>query len=322
MIKRLSASDRATFNNEVHILTRLNKCDDPHLVKLLLTMEISEFPGRDESTFFLMFPYADGNLRQFWRRNSPASDASTMAACARWVAQQFHGLVWALCKLHDLHQREVHSLREGENDGKNNTGDSLYGIHGDIKPENLLWYRKWIGPRASEEHSRREESDDVKPFGVLQLADFGISKLHRSDTRSSVDMRKSTKTYAPPETEWGVNECSRSFDIWSLGCVFLEFICWLIQSVPGGNDPVDVFHNARYLNDANVSLAGTVQDTFYHWHKVKVKDGSRTKFKINPAVTEVNRSTQSQRWYGNRGANNTTACQEAQNIPKIIRICA
>lgn len=287
MIKQLSASDRETFNNEVHILTRLNKCDDPHLVKLLLTMEISERPERDESTFFLMFPCADGNLRQFWRRNCPASDGSTMATCARWVATQFHGLVWALCKLHDLHQREVHSLREDENDGKNNTGDSLYGIHGDIKPENLLWYRKWIGPRASEGHPKRDGCEDASPLGVLQLADFGISKLHRSETRSSVQMRKSTKTYAPPEIEWGVKECSRSFDIWSLGCVFLEFICWLVQSTPGGKDPIDVFHDARFLDDKNVSLAGTVQDTFYHWHTVKAKGGSRTKFKINPAVTEV-----------------------------------
>ncbi|KAK0715323.1 kinase-like domain-containing protein [Lasiosphaeris hirsuta] len=287
-IKRLSAcTDRETFKNEVNILTRLNKCNDRHLVKLLLTMEIAERSGQDDVSFFLMFPLADGNLRQFWQQNFPHPNCTNIATYARWVAKQFNGLVCALCKLHDLHQREVHSLKEEENKGTSNTGDPLYGIHGDIKPENLLWYKEWIGPGGQHANLKTNEPGDAEPFGVLQLADFGISKLHRAETRSSVDMRKSTKTYAPPETEWGINECSRSFDIWSLGCVFLEFICWLVQGGSGKQNPVEIFHDARYLDGANRSLAGTVQDTFYRWHAVKTDGGAETKFEVNPAVTEL-----------------------------------
>lgn len=282
-VKRLWATDRKTFENEVNILTRLNKCDDPHLVKLLLTMEISGRPGKGNS-FFLLFPLADSNLRQFWQRSLPDSDRISRAAYSRWVAKQLYGLAWALCKLHDLHQREIHepgahgSLKANEDDTKSSAEDPFYGIHGDIKPENLLWYKDWVG---LEDH--KEVSENREPLGVLQLADFGISKLHHTETRSNATMRRSTKTYAAPEAEWGVDGCSRSFDIWSLGCVFLEFICWLVQGQSGTPDPVDSFHQARYLGNANRSLEGTVQDTFYQ--ALGVRNGTR--FKVNPAVTKV-----------------------------------
>ncbi|KAK3342156.1 hypothetical protein B0T25DRAFT_359992 [Lasiosphaeria hispida] len=290
-IKRLLAADREAFKNEVNILTRLNKVDDPHLVKLLLTMEILGRPGKNNS-FFLIFPLADSNLRQFWQRNFPHPRGTNTATYVPWVANQLHGLVRALCKLHDLHQREVHSLRDDEDDKKSSTGDPFYGIHGDIKPENLLWYKEWVGPggaqpaqdnTAAEGSQRTKDRGSKDRFGVLQLADFGISKLHHTETRDNINIRRSTRSYAPPEGEWGVYGCSRSFDIWGLGCVFLEFICWLVQGGSGSTNPVDVFQEARYLQKTNRSLEGTIQDTFYH--VVKGKD--KTTFEVNPAVKKL-----------------------------------
>jgi len=302
-IKRLWSADRDAFKNEVNILTRLNKSNDPHLVKLLLTMEIADRSGVD-SSFFLIFPLADGNLREFWQQKFPHPPRTNMATYARWVAKQFHGLECALCKLHDLHEREIQSLRDGEDDGNNASGDPLYGIHGDIKPENLLWYEEWVGPSGAQVPTVNNLPDTKDPFGVLQLADFGISSLHRLETRSNNNMRKLTKTYAPPEAEWGVYKGSRSFDIWSLGCVFLEFICWLVQGSSGDRNPVDVFHDARYLEiggqKTNRSLEGTFQDTFYHI--MEVEGGASTKFVINPAVTEV------------RCSHTTTRIQTTSNI--------
>jgi len=292
-IKRLLVADKEDFKNEVDILTRLNKCNDPHLVKLLLTMEISGRFGKD-SNFFLIFPLADGNLRQFWQRNFPHQQGTNTATYPRWVANQFHGLARALCKLHDLHEREVVSLNEEEDDKKSSAGDPFYGIHGDIKPENLLWYKEWVGPGGA--HALGNENatevnpgtpDSKDPFGVLQLADFGISRLHHTETRSNTNMRRSTKTYAPPEVEWAIGDCSRSFDIWGLGCVFLEFVCWLVQSGPEKTNPVDIFHDARYLEKdgrkTNTSLEGTIQDTFYH----VVRKKHTTTFEVNPAVEKV-----------------------------------
>ncbi|KAK4447297.1 hypothetical protein QBC34DRAFT_303422 [Podospora aff. communis PSN243] len=199
--RRLATADRATFKNEVNILTRLNKCNDPHLVKLLLTMEIVDRPGKHHSAYFLIFPLADGNLRQFWKLESPQQGDVHKATYPRWVAKQFYGLVWALCKLHDLNQREAHSLTDHGDDQQSGAGDPFYGIHGDIKPENLLWYKDWIGPAGHQSCPGIIPPKDSVPFGVLQLADFGISKLHHTATRSNNNMRRSTKTYAPPEAE-------------------------------------------------------------------------------------------------------------------------
>jgi len=288
-IKRLLAADRKTFQNEVNILTQLNKCNDPHLVKLLLAIEILGQPGHN-SSFFLVFPFADSNLRQFWERNFPHPEGTNTATYAPWVAKQLYGLAWALCKLHHQHQREVHSLKYEDDDRINNTGDTLYGIHGDIKPENFLWYKEWAGPngaQAAQDSAALEGSprgqESKGSFGILQLSDFGNSKLHHAETGSSHNMRRSTKSYAAPEVEWTGNGDSRAFDIWGLGCVFLEFICWLVQGGSGTTNPVEVFHHARYLQRTNRSLEGTIQDTFYH--VVKGKD--TTKFELNPAVKKV-----------------------------------
>jgi len=278
----------------VNILTRLNKREDPHLVKLLLTMEIEGRPGQC-SSYFLMFPYADGNLRQFWQQHLPYASDENRVTYARWAAIQFYGLAWALCKLHDLHQREVHrdSTRDEDNDVNHSSGDRFYGIHGDIKPENLLWYEKWVGPEDYQECPNIIPPHKSAPFGVLQLADFGISKLHNTATRSNFNMKWGTKTYAPPERESDDEECSRSFDIWSLGCVFLEFLCWLVH---GGGDPnpVDEFQKKRRLNGKNKTSAGTTIDTFYRLVEVGTERKTKSKFEVNPAVMEVRYSMPTQ----------------------------
>lgn len=65
--------------------------------------------------------------------------------------------------------------------------------------------------------------------GILVIADFGLMAFHRGQSRSLVPGAKlhGTPTYAPPE--WQLNyQVSRSYDIWSLGCVYLEFITWLV----------------------------------------------------------------------------------------------
>ncbi|KAK5653180.1 hypothetical protein OQA88_9078 [Cercophora sp. LCS_1] len=290
-LKQLFSDNEAEFNNEVSVLRRLNNLKDPHLVKLILTMEI--IGPESDRRFYLMFPLADSNLRQFWHNNlnhetDPGKRKISSSTRARWVANQFYGLAFALSKLHDLNQKEAGRAVSVDDNARESDiipinapsarGDPHYGIHGDIKPENLLWHEKWAG-RGDQESTTKEEA-----LGVLQLADFGITKLHHTDTRSDADMRRATKSYAPPEKECQPPAtCSRSWDIWSLGCVFLEFMCWLVQGGSCGRvNPVDAFREERTLERENKSLEGAIQDTFYHI--IKTKD--KTKFDVNPAVTK------------------------------------
>jgi serine/threonine protein kinase len=107
----------------------------------------------------------------------------------------------------------------------------LYGRHGDVKPENILWYK--------------QSADGPHPLasGELVLSDFGLSALNHNQSRSNVkngDFHHTT-TYAPPESVLPDNFISRSIDIWALGCVYLEFVTWIV----GGPSLVGAFQAAR-----------------------------------------------------------------------------
>ncbi len=61
-------------------------------------------------------------------------------------------------------------------------------------------------------------------------------------------------TYAPPEYQLHVR-ISQAFDIWMLGCVYLEFISWLVLGWRG----VVQFHDVR----EHITSSGVSDDTFF-----------------------------------------------------------
>ncbi|KAM5385426.1 hypothetical protein ACJZ2D_001067 [Fusarium nematophilum] len=137
---------------------------------------------------FLLFPWAGGgNLRDFW------TDDDTLPLTKDLmhnVLQQLHGLSTALFKLHDSNWR-----------------------HGDLKPENILRFQN--GTR----------------LGNLKLGDLGLAKRHHDSTDfrdNPAETKYGSLRYEAPEAELMPHHPrSRLYDIWSIGCVFLEFIIWL-----------------------------------------------------------------------------------------------
>jgi len=88
--------------------------------------------------------------------------------------------------------------------------------HGDIKPDNILRFK-----------------DGGSWLGTLKLADLGRAKLHKEVTRKRkvIEIDKwHTKKYEPPDVFIGQGDqsMSRLYDIWSLGCVFLELLLWVL----------------------------------------------------------------------------------------------
>ncbi|KAJ0116630.1 hypothetical protein J7T55_009780 [Diaporthe amygdali] len=95
----------------------------------------------------------------------------------------------------------------------------LYGRHGDIKPENILWFPA----------TRMSRSKDQ---GILKLADFGVADFSTKN-EFEVDFNRrrhqflaQSPTYRSPENDFEDPRIGSSYDIWSLGCVYLEFIAW------------------------------------------------------------------------------------------------
>lgn len=151
-----------------------------------------------------------------------------------WLVQQLAGLVGALKVVHN-----PHGMLNVPNANTTRTGY----MH-DIKPENILVfiYRGEIC--------------------VLRLSDFSCAKVVEilatiSGKRDSykTGSKPGTPTYRAPEIS--ENASSRPYDMWSLGCVFLEVLVWYLE----GYSALQVFRESR---EGSVTPNGVVDEGFYH----------------------------------------------------------
>lgn len=184
------------FRRESRTLRIMRDLGHPHLIKA-----ISAYEKGPEYCF--VFPWAPkGNLRELWSRNPGSANRRVML----WAWAQIRGLTDGLKRLHEEKHR-----------------------HGDVKPENILIF----------------DSDDDSGLGELVIADVGIAKFHADETRERqiqgyvTTNRNGTLRYEPPEVQLYLNTgmvISRRYDSWSLGCVLLEFIIWLLRGKDGQTD--------------------------------------------------------------------------------------
>jgi serine/threonine protein kinase len=187
------------------MLKTFSSAKHPHLIRLLATYQFKE-------QYHLLFPSAQSNLRKYWeQKRTPVCSIETIL----WLLRQINGIASALTVIHNYQQ-----CTEKE-------GERRYGHHGDIKPENILWFN---------------DLENSGSNGILQIADFGLGRLHGLESRSRVNPKTvaTTPTYEAPEISLE-RPVSRAYDIWSLGCVFLEFATWLLK----GEEGLYEFENAR-----------------------------------------------------------------------------
>jgi len=158
-----------------------------------------------------MFPWAEGgDLEDFWKEANPRLRSPELTL---WSLKQMLGLAEALEGLH-----------QGFDDESNFR-------HGNLKPGNILHF---LG--AGE--------------GILKIAGFEISRAHHNatyDRAKPTISRATTPSYEAPEATLVIrNREPRSpkYDIWSLGCIFLEFTIWLVHNW----EEVQIFYEARKLN--------------------------------------------------------------------------
>ncbi|KAJ8125832.1 hypothetical protein O1611_g7806 [Lasiodiplodia mahajangana] len=138
----------------------------------------------------LMFPWAQGgNLRDTWQKLDNLHIRNE--TLVPWVLHQLCGLSSALNCLH-----------------------SHLWCHGDLKPENIL---------------RFPAHDDP---GILVIADMGLATFHDKSTQEGVNRTSATLGTIRYEHPEGIIDplkaVSRSADVWSFGCVAMEFIIWLL----------------------------------------------------------------------------------------------
>jgi serine/threonine protein kinase len=161
----------------------------------------------------MILPLADENLRQYW------AHARSSSLEHHQFLKQMADLATALSYLH--------------NDLVTQDSKPLAGYHMDLKPENIL-----------------VEFDSSSCLYRLRISDFGSSKIRPKESSQELPPHPGLGTYEPPECQMEL-PISQAYDIWSLGCIYLECTAWLIK----GSGAIDAFAEDR-LND--VEIAGNV----------------------------------------------------------------
>lgn len=238
------------FRKEKSILEALSEQNHPHLTNLLASYHINGY-------YHMIFQCAmGGNLQQFWRRvGLPSFDDKTVV----WSVEQISGLMDALKLVHTFVLKKDLIIPSGyrvqDNDGclVVREGEEKYGRHGDLKPANILFF----------------DSE-----GKLKIADFGLGRFHGRDSRSGINAKKvvGTLTYEPPECSLETF-VSRKYDIWSMGCMLLEFVTWLLLGYEG----ITAFSNERGVEVTQIFSGHAVMindDTFF----TVLKDETNTNY--------------------------------------------
>ena len=227
----------------------MNSRNHKHIVRFITAFRRGEDGKGDH---YLMFEWADGgNLENLWDQNEmPVLNANLVKA----LVEQLNGLVDALSVIHKGYKKTGHYR------------------HGDLKPANILWFK------------------DGGLIGTLKISDWGIAKEHNINTElraHATSARYGTVRYEPPEIVTGVdptflnqprNRRSRLYDIWSLGCITLECIIWLLYGThglklftqrikEGSSEPK--FYQVSVQNNKKVAR---VHDEVISWMKNMAKD--------------------------------------------------
>lgn len=256
-----------------------------HLVSLLATYE--QF-----GKFYLIFPWAESDLENFWMKNTPELNHEAVL----WLAEQCKGIADGLLAIH--HYETSHEFIKRRTDSMKNDPSlqkrlaphsrlaktelplktssfrqQLFGRHGDIKPENVLWYRDATNPNDR---------------GVFKISDFGLTEF---STRHSQCYKRNSQvahspSYRPPECDLQGELVGQSYDIWTLGCLYLELITWQL----GGARLLEAFRGKRKMHDP---MRFMVTDTFFEIVQCpdRTRGTSTIGAMVKPEVLDVSSSS-------------------------------
>ncbi len=122
-------------------------------------------------------------------------------------------------------------------------------IHRDIKPDNIFM---------------------SKDLSVIKYGDFGASKFICKG-HSSYPTRVS-KSYRAPEVMCGCTIHTTKLDVWSLGCVFLEFFSLLPFFKVKDSDSEQFFHFLKVRGGFNSAVAKAYKSLYQKKEHAKIMD--------------------------------------------------
>ncbi|KAK7899943.1 hypothetical protein LTR67_003689 [Exophiala xenobiotica] len=242
-------SNPVAFQRERLILKQLADYPHPHIVLHLTTWT-------QDTAHYILYDLARCNLREYMNtvESPPLSRPHVL-----WFLRQLDGLAKAIFYVH-------HFKRPTLSDPKPEA-DYAWGRHNDIKPENILVF---------------EKAPNQNP--VFKLTDFGCGVFTEPTGDHSVGVpgNVGTETYWPPD-QFRNKKTSRPFDMWAIGCVYLESLLWLFGFFQE--------EGQRRFATARMSLPGQSGDENArqdrYWYKEKARLGGPKSYHLKPAVREA-----------------------------------
>ncbi|KAL4908771.1 kinase-like domain-containing protein [Aspergillus multicolor] len=170
------------YEIERKVYRDLGQTRHPHLLELLFTF-------CQDHLRHVVFPWADGSLRDYWRQYpTPGQDSDNI----HWSLEQMVGTASALAFIHEFKDAKL--------------GTTLYGRHGAIRARSILRFRE---------------------TNVLKIGSLGLARLHSTDPPVDPATVVELPTYSPPDRERRLL-VSRKWDTFGLGCLYLEFVTYLV----------------------------------------------------------------------------------------------
>ncbi|KAI1739133.1 hypothetical protein F4680DRAFT_422948, partial [Xylaria scruposa] len=232
-MKKSTKTLRKIWEAEARALRDVGILNHPHIVKL-----VAAFTRGEDYCF--MFELAEGgSLLDYWKGNP---NIELTRPFVTKFFEQLRGLAEALHRLHDYKVKDTSDIKlindlENMEQAATSTEEeeSLDSIrHGDLKPANIL-----VFPDSE------PDSSAVPSLGTLKIADLGLAKRHVIATRyrrHGTSSRYGSIQYTAPEVSNKLPgaKLSRLYDMWSMGCIALEFLIWMLY----GNDELKSFNAA------------------------------------------------------------------------------
>ena len=107
--------------------------------------------------------------------------------------------------------------------------------------------------------------------GILKVGDFGLAREFESPPLKPYTPNVVTLWYRAPELLLGIKEYSTFIDIWSIGCIFGEFIL-MNPLFPGTNEIEELKFIFKFLGTPNENIwPGLKHVKFKHYSKIMIR---------------------------------------------------
>ncbi|EAT87377.2 hypothetical protein SNOG_04986 [Parastagonospora nodorum SN15] len=220
-------------------------------IKLVKALNAARFTMK--STMYLISELGDRDLNEMFSKTDPPEKND---AARKWYQDQFLGLAEAVKHIHDINP-------------------SMAGYIHDIKPANVVAFGKdrptlklidwgcanvnpyiagkssnktgkhgdtcYMPPEATEKDIRRDGSVEKDDKGDGSTKDDGTKDSSNEEDEEHGDSKNEDDERSSSESEQEPKVYSRPYDIWSMACLYTDFMAWFTE----GKDQHNAFVQER-----------------------------------------------------------------------------